>query len=55
MEKLTIFEEGDQKLCPHCGADGLDFKDAPTDVFCERCGTHFRIKDVLVEIELPSL
>ena len=50
MEKLTIFEEGEQKACPKCGADALDYEDAPTDVVCEACKTHFHIKTVLVEI-----
>jgi transcription initiation factor TFIIIB Brf1 subunit/transcription initiation factor TFIIB len=55
MEKLTIFDEPDLKLCPRCGTDNLDYEDAPTDVVCEACKAHFRIKTVLVEIELPSL
>lgn len=55
MEKLVIFEEGEPKLCPQCGNDALDYEDAPTDVFCERCGTHFKVKTVLVEINQPSL
>lgn len=55
MQKLTIFEEGELKVCPRCGADDLDYTDAPTDVVCEQCETHYHVKAVLVEIDKPSL
>jgi hypothetical protein len=49
VEKITIYEEGELKVCPRCGADALDYEDAPTDVVCKECETHYTIKTVLFE------